>query len=82
MTVASPCTSVCRMNAGNGWCEGCFRTLDEIAEWSGMDEAAKRQVLQQITQRKDFARDAVSGLAEIPPIPGSTADHADSLDRR
>ena len=79
MTVASPCTSVCRMNADNGWCEGCFRTIDEIAEWCGMDEAAKRQVLQHITQRKDSARGAGPN---VHPVPDSTADHADSLDRR
>ena len=31
--VPSPCISVCRMDAVTGWCEGCFRTLDEIAGW-------------------------------------------------
>lgn len=79
MTVASPCTSVCRMNAGNGWCEGCFRTIDEIAAWSGMDEAAKRHVLQQIPQRKDLVPDAIS---DVPDIADSSANHAASLDRR
>ena len=30
--VPSPCIAVCRMDAATGWCEGCLRTLDEIAE--------------------------------------------------
>ena len=36
-TVASPCVNVCRMHAGSGWCEGCLRTIDEIAAWSRLD---------------------------------------------
>ena len=49
--VLSPCISVCRMDAVTGWCEGCFRTLDEIAAWSRQDDAAKRQVWCLIEQR-------------------------------
>ena len=48
---ASPCMSVCRMDAASGLCEGCFRTLDEIAAWSGLDEEAKRAVWRRIVQR-------------------------------
>ena len=49
--VPSPCVSVCRMNAASGLCEGCLRTLDEIAGWSAMSDAARREVWQRITQR-------------------------------
>jgi uncharacterized protein len=49
--VASPCISVCNINDDSGLCEGCFRTLDEIAVWSQMDNAAKREVWQLISQR-------------------------------
>ena len=27
----SPCINVCRMDERTGWCEGCQRTLTEIA---------------------------------------------------
>ena len=50
--VASPCTSVCRMDARTGWCEGCLRTLDEIAAWSGFDEADKRRLWLLLDQRR------------------------------
>jgi len=30
------------MVAATGLCEGCLRTLDEIAAWSRMDAGAKR----------------------------------------
>ncbi len=32
------------MAAATGLCEGCFRTLDEIAAWSRMADADKRRV--------------------------------------
>lgn len=47
----SPCISVCRMNAASGLCEGCFRTRDEIAQWSGADDTAKRHIWTSIGQR-------------------------------
>ena len=49
--VASPCVSICNINDDSGLCEGCFRTLDEIAVWAQMDNAAKREVWRRITQR-------------------------------
>ena len=49
--VPSPCVSVCRMDAASGLCEGCFRTLDEIAAWSRMDDEGKRTAWSLITQR-------------------------------
>ena len=49
--VPSPCVSICRMDASTGLCEGCFRTLNEIAAWSTMGDAAKRAVWQEIEQR-------------------------------
>lgn len=49
--VPSPCMSVCRMDAATGWCEGCLRTLEEIAAWSRLGEPDKRQVWSRIDQR-------------------------------
>jgi prolyl-tRNA editing enzyme YbaK/EbsC (Cys-tRNA(Pro) deacylase)/predicted Fe-S protein YdhL (DUF1289 family) len=49
--VPSPCVNVCRMNTGSGLCEGCFRTLDEIREWGRSDDAGKKEMWGQITQR-------------------------------
>ena len=49
--VLSPCISVCRMDAASGWCEGCLRTLDEIAAWSTLDPQGKRATWERIEQR-------------------------------
>ncbi|NIF53235.1 MULTISPECIES: DUF1289 domain-containing protein [Burkholderiaceae] len=50
-SVPSPCISVCRMDAATGWCEGCLRTIDEIAGWSIFDDDAKRAVWDAIEAR-------------------------------
>ncbi|MFM0221482.1 DUF1289 domain-containing protein [Paraburkholderia dipogonis] len=49
--VPSPCINVCRMDASTGWCEGCLRTIDEIAGWSLFDDDAKRAVWDAIEAR-------------------------------
>jgi predicted Fe-S protein YdhL (DUF1289 family) len=49
--VPSPCISVCRMDKVTDWCEGCFRTIDEIRQWSKSDDAAKRALWLHIEQR-------------------------------
>jgi uncharacterized protein len=50
-SVPSPCISVCRMDASTGWCEGCLRTIDEIAGWSTFGDDAKRAVWDAIEVR-------------------------------
>lgn len=52
-SVPSPCISVCRMEPRSGWCEGCLRTIDEIAGWSTMDDAQKRRVWELLPQRRE-----------------------------
>ena len=50
--VASPCINICRMHPASGWCEGCLRTIDEIAGWSRLDDAGRRAVLQRLPARR------------------------------
>jgi predicted Fe-S protein YdhL (DUF1289 family) len=49
--VPSPCMSICRMHPGNGFCQGCLRTLGEVAGWSRMSDADKRSVWRAIELR-------------------------------
>lgn len=59
--VPSPCLSVCRMDRSRAVCEGCWRSIDEIAAWSRMADADKLVVWERIESRQ---RDA---LALKPP---------------
>jgi uncharacterized protein len=56
--VASPCIDVCRMDQRTGLCEGCLRTIDEIAAWGALTESMKREVLANIAARRAALSDA------------------------
>ncbi|WP_051320481.1 DUF1289 domain-containing protein [Cupriavidus sp. amp6] len=49
--VPSPCRNVCRMDAASGYCEGCLRTIEEIAGWSSASDEDKRSTWAQLPQR-------------------------------
>jgi uncharacterized protein len=54
------------MDPVRGVCMGCCRTLDEIARWSGMSDAERTTVMEQLgTRRKtlDIPEIAVPPLA-------------------
>jgi hypothetical protein len=51
--VPSPCTNVCRIHDATGWCEGCGRTLGEIAAWSAMGDDEKRAVWALLPPRRE-----------------------------
>jgi predicted Fe-S protein YdhL (DUF1289 family) len=53
--VPSPCISVCAIDEATGLCAGCLRTLDEIAVWSVLDDAERREVWVRIAVRRDAA---------------------------
>jgi len=42
---------ICRIDS-NGYCEGCLRTLDEIAAWSLLDEADRAAIFEQLKERE------------------------------
>ncbi len=52
MALPSPCIDVCRLHTATGWCEGCGRTLDEIAGWSSMQDRARWLVWKQLPERR------------------------------
>ncbi|MGA4110773.1 DUF1289 domain-containing protein [Ralstonia pseudosolanacearum] len=49
--VASPCINVCKMDGARGLCIGCMRTLDEIAAWSALPDAARVAIWRQLPER-------------------------------
>jgi hypothetical protein len=40
------------MHAATGWCEGCARTIEEIAAWGGLPEEAKLRVWRLLPERR------------------------------
>jgi uncharacterized protein len=66
MASASPCINICRMHAGTGWCEGCARTIDEIAAWSGLDDATRQRVQDVLPQRQTVLRALIGPVRPNP----------------
>ncbi|MEW6099315.1 MAG: DUF1289 domain-containing protein [Pseudomonadota bacterium] len=56
VAVRSPCVGVCRMDPATGWCEGCLRTIDEIASWSSLSDEDKRAVWVRLRERRHDRR--------------------------
>ncbi|MGA0564989.1 DUF1289 domain-containing protein [Ancylobacter sp. VNQ12] len=50
--VSSPCVSICTLDAAGRRCLGCDRTLEEIAAWGTMSEAARRAVIARLAARR------------------------------
>lgn len=48
----SPCVGFCQLRADGVHCEGCLRTIDEIAAWSSASEAYKRSVRAALVERE------------------------------
>ncbi len=53
--LASPCVDVCTLDVATGYCLGCWRTMDEIADWPGLDHAGRVAVLARLQQRRQAA---------------------------
>jgi uncharacterized protein len=50
--IKSPCIDVCRIDAAEDVCVGCYRTLDEIARWQQMSDAERDRVLEELPARR------------------------------
>lgn len=48
--IQSPCKDICITR--KGVCVGCFRSLEEIANWKNYTEEEKAQVLENIKERR------------------------------
>jgi len=56
--VLSPCVGVCSLG-DDGLCQGCLRTVAEIARWSQMDDDERLRLMETILPQ----REAVAGRA-------------------
>jgi predicted Fe-S protein YdhL (DUF1289 family) len=53
----SPCINLCTLDRA-GVCIGCYRNIDEIARWTTMSAAERRQVIESAGRRRQIARGA------------------------
>ncbi|MGE8942594.1 DUF1289 domain-containing protein [Leptospira interrogans] len=48
----TPCIKVCVINPETRVCEGCYRTLAEIAQWSRLSDEQRRQIMNALPARR------------------------------
>lgn len=48
----SPCIGVCVMNPTTDYCDGCYRTLNEIEHWWEYNSETKSRVLAKLHERE------------------------------
>lgn len=48
----SPCIEICAIDPGTGLCEGCHRTLSEIAGWARLSAGERRRIMLELPVRR------------------------------
>lgn len=49
--VESPCIQICVIQPETRLCTGCYRSIDEIAAWSGMTAPQRRAIMDELPGR-------------------------------
>ena len=52
--VKSPCVAVCKIDYESGYCIGCKRTIEEITNWSTMNDSNKKKILIRVKSDTTF----------------------------
>lgn len=53
--IDSPCIGVCSIDEATGFCQGCYRTVEEIKAWWNMPVDEQKQLLVELEQRQNQA---------------------------
>jgi predicted Fe-S protein YdhL (DUF1289 family) len=53
--VLSPCVGICTMG-DDGLCNGCLRTIDEIARWGAMGDGERLRLMDDVLPRREASR--------------------------
>lgn len=64
MTVESPCTKICTIDPSSGYCLGCGRTGNEIANWLAYTADGRRRIMAALPARLEPA-----ALARADAVP-------------
>ena len=50
----SPCIGICKLDTDQNYCQGCYRSLDEIRNWMYINDEEKLAIFERIAERKTF----------------------------
>lgn len=49
--IASPCVKICVVHPAERICTGCYRTIDEIGNWSRMSPEERAEIMEALPAR-------------------------------
>ncbi|WP_082760114.1 DUF1289 domain-containing protein [Agrobacterium bohemicum] len=52
----TPCINICSLNTPDGSCAGCYRSIDEIMNWSRYTDDERRKIMNDLPRRSDGRR--------------------------
>jgi predicted Fe-S protein YdhL (DUF1289 family) len=61
--IQSPCINICVVHPGEGICTGCYRTVDEITQWSKMSVEERAEITAVLPARAPQLRKRRGGRA-------------------
>ena len=50
--ISSPCVGVCQYN-NEEVCSGCFRTVEEISQWTTISDSEREMIMSQLDARME-----------------------------
>jgi len=50
--ISSPCVGVCQYN-NEEICSGCFRTVEEISQWTTISDSEREKIMSQLDARME-----------------------------
>ena len=61
--IESPCVRLCVVHPDAGICTGCYRTMEEIRDWSSMAPETRREIMAGLPDRAGLLRKRRGGRA-------------------
>lgn len=61
--IESPCVKICVIHPASRLCTGCLRSIDEIGAWSRLSPDARRNVMDDLPNRKSLITKRRGGRA-------------------
>jgi predicted Fe-S protein YdhL (DUF1289 family) len=53
VSVNSPCINICVIDAETDYCQGCYRTVDEISNWMKLGKRERAEIILELEHRRD-----------------------------
>ena len=60
--IESPCVKLCSIHPEAKLCVGCFRSIDEITQWSRMPPVDRRRIMAELPDRKGLVMKRRGGI--------------------